>query len=460
MKPHLSLLTLLLISTAAPAQGSILFAMDGNEVVLDGAGGLAAASLLREDEVGIVTPTPAGGYSASTFLSLGAQWAFLGDADLDGRYADASTTGPGDDTDAVFVKRVGGTGGSSQRDVYFSKEGTAGFASGFEDGDVFRYATQGTIETFVTEVDLLIAIGQAASADVDLDAICQTATGALLVSFADTESINGTSALDGSIVLIPAASIAYDANGNVTTIAAGSAVEVATEADVNAMIAQSGVRTSVGGSPSTSIDLTALDIDPNGGTWTAPQTGQTLPNLLFAWSGFSNDGAILSTQAGGSIATLNGVQLGSTTATTGAQIGMLPDSTGLGGIMGLGIVPFTAREPLVVENYPTNLITSSTILWTRQETSGATPGGAVFVLVGFGGTTPGGSLPITPLGPIGDLFGIAPFVLGSSTADGGGHASLVTLMPSSLVGTGANLVWQSFDVGAGRLSTPAAMQFL
>lgn len=455
-------LTVLGCAVSAGAQ-TILFAVDTDQTTLRNGNGLAEAGALHPDEIATVTPLPGLAYSAATFLGIGAQWAYLGDADQDGRLVDASTTAPGGDVDAVFVKHFGAAPSPvGPREVFLSKEDADGFAAGFQDGDVFRYANQGQLEVFVHEADLVAAMGQPASGDIDVDAICQSTIGDLFFSVDLTETVNGVSADDGAILWIPASAITYDARGDVTAIAAGSASVVASEADVVAMIQSSGMRTSVGGTPATAIDLSALELDPNGGVWSAPQQpGVVLPNLLFAWSGYSDDGAILSTAGGGTIAMANTVSIGSQTATFGTQIGLLPDSTGIDGLAGLAVVPVQS-PPLTAELYPTRLITSSTILWTRVEVSSATPGAPVAFVIEGGPLGAGGVLPVITLpGFQGQLFGVGqPFVLGPSIADPQGFASLTLVMPSSIVGSMANFVWQAVDFGTATLSTPAPVQFL
>jgi hypothetical protein len=158
---------------------------------------------------------------------------------------------------------------------------------------------------------------------------------------------------------------------------------------------------------------------------------------------------------------INGRNLASTVATTGVQIGLLPDSTGLGGLMGLAVIPARADE-LVVENFPTNLITSSTILYTEQQVSGATPGGAFAILVSFGPTTTGSFLSAFALpGFGGQVFEPGALIVTSTgSADAGGFARQALIMPSILVGSGGNLCWQVFDAGKFSFGTPAAMQFL
>jgi len=444
------------------AQDSLVFCMDGDEVTLDNASGLVEAGLIRQDETAIVTPGP-GAYSAAPFHTMNLQWGYLGDADGDGRVCDSSSGGPGDDTDAVFVKRFPASpaGSVTPREVFLSKEGNAGFdTSTFEDGDVFRYASQGALEVFVTEAMLLDAIG-APTGDVDVDAICQTDQGDLFLSFADTETLPGGSSEDGDIIFIPASAITYDASFNVSAIASGTAEVVLTEDDVIAFTANSLMLTSVGGTPSTSIDTTALELDPAGGTFTSPTTLGTYPNIWFAWSGFSNDGAVLSTAGGGSLASLNGALLASDVATTGAQLGLTPDSTGLGGLMGMALVP-GGSNPLTVENHPTSLITSSTILWSRQEVSGATPGSPVVFFTTLGAAGAGVVPPAIGLPGFGGVVygNLTPYLLGTVNADAGGYAGNVFTLPTVLVGSAAHLMMQAFDFAAFSFGEPAPIQFL
>lgn len=444
------------IASPAAAQQTILFSFDTDELIFDNGNGLTEIGLLREDEIGTVTPGP-GLYSAQPFLPMSAQWAYLGDADNDGRYADDSTSGPGDEVDALFVKANTGFP-VTPRDVFMSRSTADGYGSSFLDGDVFRFAgPDGALEVFVTEAQLVNAIGQSPGSDVDLDAICQASDGGLFISFELDELVGGVTAGDGALISIPA--VTYDAQGNVSSIAANSAVIVATESDMDALVVNSGMLSSVGGTPSYT-DLAALEIDPAGGTWTSPQFPDTqLPNLLFGWEGFSNDGAIISTANGGSIPTINGVPMASTVATTGTQIGMLPDSTGLGGINGLAIIP-AQDAPFVVENYPRNLITSMPSFHQLQY-SGATPSTSIAVTVNLGPTASGGALPSQFIAPFGELFGsLLTFqVLISVPANSAGQAAVSTVINvPGLVGR--NLVFQGIDNTALELSLPAALQFL
>ncbi len=451
------------------AQSSLIFCSDTDQFLLDGAGGLIGLADHVPDEALVVVPTTSGTYAARPFVTAAAQFVYIGDQDQDGRWVDASVDAPGQDNDEFFIKRFIGApapGSFTARDLFFSKESETDFAPTFRDADVFRYAAQGVLEVFLSEAVLQGGLGTAAS--VDLDAICQSSTGDLFLSLSDF-SIAGNShsgpitITDGDILHFPVADITYDANGNVTALVGSSVIRIATEVDVNALITASAVLTSVGGAPTTSIDLSALEIDPSGGTWVTPQGALTLPNLMFAWEGFSNDGAIISTAGGGSIATINGVPMGSTVATTGTQIGLLPDSTGIDGINGMALID-EVLAPLVVENYPVNLITSSTILYTEQQVSGATPGGNVVYFFDLGGTTVGGALTSFAFGGLitGEVFGTAftfP-ILSVVTANGQGYARLVSTLPAFLVGSGTNLAFQAFDVATKTFAQPAGLQFL
>ena len=453
---HAFLLVPLVIALAgqAGAQHTVLFALDSDEFTLDLGSGLLGVGTCGEDEVDSVTPA-FGAYSARPFLTRAAQWSYIGDADLDGRFVNDAELAPGGDVDCVFVRR-GTTGPVGPRDVFISKESTNGMAAGFADGDVFRYAgPSGALEVFVSEAQLIVATN--GSANIDTNAMCQSDAGDLFFSIS-----TGTAGFDdGDLVYIPAAAITYDAWDNVVAIAPGSAVRLAAEAELELLIAASGFKTSTGGSASTTFDLSGLEIDPAGGTW-LPQSSMILvPNLLFAWNGSSNDGAIISTANGGEIAVINGVQMGSEVATQGLQIGLLPDATGVNGIEGLAVIP--AQPPrLVTENYPVDLHTGTGTgaSWLRVEVAGATPGGFVTAYLAVGPQGPGGVVGSVPL--LGGEFftGVAFFPVGPILIDPLGYGEFhFTLEPSPSV-PGANVVWQVIDPGSLTVSTGAAVQFL
>jgi hypothetical protein len=415
--------------------------------------------LIRSDEIYEVLPLPGAAYTARPFLPISLQYAYVGDTDGDGQYVEDSVDGPGGPLDVIFVKTPAAAP-VTPRDVYFSIASTTGInIPGLQLSDVVRYAGQGLLDTFLTEAQLMTATG---GTSLNLDALCQSAAGDLFLSFSLAETLYFGPADDGDLIMIPTGAITYDRDGDVLAIAANSAVLVATEADLIAMINNSGFRTSVGGTVTTSFELSGLEMDPNGGTFTSPVGSLALPNVLFCWNDFSNDGAIISTAAGGSIAVINGVPMGSTVATQGDQIGWLPTSTGTFGPGGLALIPAQAPAYATL-NYPRNLHTQGngqTLL--QMQVSGGTPGGVAAIALAFGPSTPGGAFPLFPAPPPvgGELFLSGAFTVGIFFNDALGNcASPLLILPTAAL-SGSNVVTQAVDFTTLRLSTPGALSFL
>jgi hypothetical protein len=242
----------------------------------------------------------------------------------------------------------------------------------------------------------------------------------------------------------------------VSAIAPNSAVRIATQQDMVDMGLNSGYKTSVGGVVTTSIDLAGLEIDPAGGTWMSPQDSQMYPNLLFVWTDSTNDGAIISTAAGGSIAAINSVPMASTVATLGTQLGILPDSTGINGPNGLALIP--AQAPTFeVLSFPRNLHTQGTgQTFVQWQTSGGTPNGLTAIGVSIESTTPGGVFP--EIGGIALVSGV--IVIGAYFNDSLGNATSDILILETPPLADVNLAVQALDVGPFLFSTPAGLSFL
>lgn len=458
IRPLFPLAILAVLSPPLAAQHVILMTAGTSDERTIG-NDLPEIDLIRNDEIYQVRPLPGVAYTARPFLPISLQYAYVGDTDSDGQYVEDSVDGPGGPLDAIFVK-AGTVAPVTPRDVYFSITSTSGInIPGLQLSDVVRFVGQGVIDTFVTEAMIMTATG---GTTLNLDALCQSAAGDLFLSFSLTESLHFGSADDGDLLMIPAGAIGYDGAGNVTAIAANSAVRLATEAQLIAMVNNSGFRTSVGGTVTTSFELSGLEIDPAGGTFTSPEGGLTVPNLLFCWNDFSNDGAIISTANGGTIATINGVAMGSTVATQGDQIGWLPDSTGTNGPGGLALIPFQ-DVAFAALNYPRNLHTQGSGQTLLQvQVSGGTPGGVAAIALAFGPTTPGGAFPVFPAPPpvLGELFLGAPITLGVFFNDTLGNCASPLLVLPTLPLSGSNVLAQALDLGTFQVSTPAAMSFL
>lgn len=397
--------------------------------------------------------------SARPFLTDGTQWVYIGDANGNGRIVDDATNGPGQFTDAIFVRRAGvGAGERSQREVWLSKSSTTGFSTSLEDGSVFRYNAQNQTEIFVTEDQLIAALGQPSNQDLDLDAICQDSQGNLYVSFETTESVSGTNAFDGSIIRIPSSAITYNIfNGRVSQIASGSAQILVEESTLAMWISNSGVQTSAGNNPSTNVNVTGLEIDPDGGTFMT--SVGTAPNLLFTWSASTNDGAILSSRNGGSLGSINGQPMASAVQTLGTQIGLAPDTQGLDGLSGIALAPGVVPASVVTEVGPQAVLFISSQLYVRQEILGATPNGTVAAFIDLNSGAQFSSLTFPSIN--GEIFGRGtPLAIGTATADSNGYATFQLPVPSSVF-AGSNrfaLAFQAVDFGSLSTALPAALQ--
>ncbi|MBL9078662.1 MAG: hypothetical protein JNL08_14225 [Planctomycetes bacterium] len=449
-----------LLLAAVPAQHAILVtsSVSAGEQTL--ALDLPAVDFVDPDAIYEVVPLPGTPYSARPFLPVSLQWHYVGDLDNDGQYVEGSVDGPMGSSatiDEIFVK-AGTVAPVGPRDVFFSIS-AANAVFGVLASDVVRYAGQGVREVFLTEAQLEVATG---GTTLNLDALCQSPAGDLFLSFALGETLHFGSALDGDLLFVPASSITYDGSGNVLSIAANAAVRVATEANLVAMRTNSGFREFDGTTPTTTFNLSGLEIDPNGGTWISPVDALAYPNVLFTWKDSSNDGAILSTAAGGSFAVVNGVTLGSAVATTGAQLGWQPGLSGTNGPNGLALIPLQAPQFQVL-NYPRNLHTQGDgQTFVQLQTSGGAPNGFTILAWSVEASVAGGTFPAIPaFAPFAGEFGItAPLVIGLFFNDALGNCASPLIVLDTALMSGAQVAAQAVDFPSFQLSTPSAMSFL
>ncbi len=222
-------------------------------------------------------------------------------------------------------------------------------------GDFERIRADGNAEFFITQDQLMKAVGTQNAAHVKgTNALCQSASGSLYFigghGWASSQKtaggiwVNGKFLYDGGIAHIPASAITYDKSGNVSAIKANSATIVINEVstgpsgqpNIRALVTNSGFTTAGGGKDSTTLWLTGLDIDPNGGTIGYSWDGiKTHPNLIFvfqnykwattrdSWAATIFSTATTSLKVPGVIATINGVPMGVTTGkASGAWTGL------------------------------------------------------------------------------------------------------------------------------------------
>jgi hypothetical protein len=447
------------LAALAPAQHTILMtsgAADETTLALD----LPEIDSINNVDIYQVTPAIGQAAIARPFLPVSLQWHLAGDPDNDGRYVEASVDGPGGSSnvvDEIFVK-ANTVGPVSHRDVFLSLS-AASTMLGTLPSDVFRFSGQGTREVFLAEAQVMTATG---GTSLNLDALCQTVAGDLFFSFSVAETLALGAAADGDLLMIPASAITYDGFGNVAAITANSAIRVATETQLQAMVAASGFKTASGGTALSLFNLAGLEVDPNGGTWISPVDTLSYPNVLFCWRDASNDGAILSTAGGGSLAVINGVTMGSTVATNGTHLGWSPGTTGTSGPGGLALIPQQAPFYELL-NYPRNLHTAGTgQTFVQLQTSAGTPGGLSIFVWSIESAVAGGSFP--SFGPIpgflGEL-GISSIILvGAFPNDSLGNSATNLITLPTAVMTGINLAAQALDLTTLTFSTPSGMSFL
>jgi hypothetical protein len=386
---------LLLLAAAAPAfaQNSLVFTgrfpFKSLDAVNERVGG--PINVLEEFDFSIVTPGP--GAFARSLQPATAHQAYLGDANSDGNYtkfAGFKTYFQNIQMGGLFVKHADKAVLTHDR-VYFTVRSNAAplqleafIANGtgvhvIRPGDFVRFLGNGNLEFFVTADQLDIAAGLPPAGQASIkgaSAMCQDAAGNLYYSPPEGGHwVNGNGpeaprfAFDGSIVMIEAAAITYDAQGNVQSIAPNSSRELFNETiggltptplSVRQMVlnALAMDRTGVPISVTGFGRLCGLDLDPNGGTISpsfpdASGAFPPAPNFVFASDPGAYAGTIFSTAGNGSVATINGVLCGSVTPgvpADGSWLGVQLDVPNFQPtLMGLTVVGAIPYEPLVLD---------------------------------------------------------------------------------------------------------------
>lgn len=325
---------------------------------------------------------------------------------------------------------------------------------GAADGSIFRIAPGGFggdfVEIVLSEQQILNAIGQSSSLgdDIDVDAYTQDKSGNVYVSFEDDELVNGILAEDGAIVCLPASALNYQTDGLISSVAAGSAVIILGEADVDALVTNSGV------SSATSIgDLTALSLDLTGGTYLG-NDGNNYPDLLF--SGENLGPGIVSSTLGGSVAIVNGLTMGGPTAN--------PADLGLGTFNGVldSLASYDDNSrALCVDQF------DGEVDWLGGEThvewdiGNATPNSAVLFFVSISSGAIGAQpIGIPVFGKVYPEFFPYPVITNlvwMLPTDANGIASLTGVLTHSI--SPHVLTSQAWDPFSNQLGQPAAMWF-
>jgi len=450
----------------AGATYSILFSTTGtgHDATVSGIGTLLS-ELTRQD-IGVVTP--AVGASAETFLDNANYNVVHGDKDFDAIWFDPNI---GQAIDAITV-----CGDASYAkfprcpDVFFSVKaniGIAGLTAVMTPGDVASPRLGGAYSYLITEAQIRMAFDIPANEIVDVDAVEKADDGTLYLSLENDVWIRGGAvlSLDGDMLMIAAADLVY--NGcQVIAVTPGAGTIAVFEAQWDNMVMMSGVADAAGLPVMVVGDLNALAFDPTGaGTWNSPGLDGivALPHVLF--SGDFLDGAgVLSTQAAGSIAVLNGVALAAAAPmpTTGTQMGLLPGSAAT--VRPVGNLCVLDHDPLrvIADAAPLLPLPGDTL---HVEVGGLDALGPCALMGQAGMAAAGGSAPgfsITNPG-FGFAFALPPlFMIGGLAAGPLGHL-VVTGAYAGGVPAGTTLLLQPITVKAGFgaivFGGPVLMQF-
>jgi hypothetical protein len=524
MQTHLRLAALVTgLAALAPAQSqTILFTGRFPFVSLDAPNERPNGAITRLEEFDISHSTPSAGGVARTLLPATALQTALGDGNADGIYTKFynwktyfQNIGIGgifvkaSDRAAVTADKVyfsvrrnaastgGAAVGSLQLEV-LTNNGTAPYT--LVPGDYVRLLPNGNVEFFLTAAQLAVALGnQSGSASIGAGALLQAANGDLYYAPVDGGHwVNGNStgtvnAQDGSICKIDAASITYDASGNVASLAPNSARILINEAaggpggtlTVRQMTLNSGAVDRNGAALlATSYGkTTGLAFDPNGGTfqtiWPDATGNYTQePNLLFTSDGGAYAGTIFSTAAGtgagGSVAVLNGILCGSTTPglpANGSWLGVQLDVANFQPtLMGFTLCDALAYQPMIVDQNGFGSLPVAATQPNWEVDVFGSPFTAAFLFLssgpvgngGFAASVPNAFVPLSFTGDSwNDVFLLnGPFTLGLAVTDVAGYGTVS--LPNPNVGgfTGFTLMVQGIGLQPNgfQLTSPMVVQ--
>lgn len=371
-------------------------------------------------------------------------------------------------------------------------------------GDWVRITDVGEAEFFIKQEHFLAAMGlQSGAHVVGATAMCQAANKDLY--YCPAHGISGgslqgghwvstgsglTFAFDGAICRIPAGAITYDPLGNVSSIVPGSARLVMNETgagpnmepSTRTMVQNSSANDSIGNKCTITFMMNGLEIDPNGGTWTG-WFGNTHPNLIFTFENPATSccggpwgswmGTVFSTSGLGTIARINGRQMGVTT-------GMADGSwTGLTAASGSANAPITRGLAWVDSGYQSTAPYGNATLQTANDgliVRANDPNARLYLqapeanqtnvfFLGFGAVQGGRplSVDLTPVvAGYGSVYVLnqGPVQLVGTTSNAAGQSSVTIPVPLDQVLTGLPIVWQAYCVTSGtdQISNPVVTE--
>ena len=475
-----------------------------------------AITRLEEFDLSYVLPLP--NSPARTLLPTTAMQCYLGDGNNDGiytKFASWKTYFQAINIGGIFVKAADRASVTWDK-VYFTVRRNAA-ATGTASpgalqvevltgggtathtllpGDYVRLLPNGNVEFFLTQAQLVVAVGpQTGAATIGAGCLLQAANGDLYYSPVDgSHWVNGNgpgavNANDGAILKIPAASITYDGSGNVQSLQPNSARLLINEATggpggaltTRQMVLNSGAMSRDG----TAITVTGfgksvgLAFDPAGGTF-MPTYPDSLglynpePNLLFASDAGAYAGTIFSTANNGSVATINGTLCGSMTLgvpANGSWLGVQFDYANFQPtLMGFTLCDIVAYQPFLVDQNGFGSLPLASAQPNWDVDVFGTPATLAFLFVSLGPATPG-TFPLS----VPSAFVPLPFTtdswkdvfltngllsLGAAVTDVYGYGTVTTPNPNTGGFTGFNLMVQGIALQPTgfQLTTPMLVQ--
>lgn len=511
-----ALFTITVLASSLAAQNSLVFTGRFPFQSLDTVNERVNGSINRLEEFDFSVVTPGSGAFARSLQPATAHQAYFGDSNADGNYTKFlgfKTYFQSIQMGGLFVKNVDKAVLRSDR-VYFTvRSNVAGLqfeaflnngagVAVVRPGDFVRFTGGGNLEYFVTADQLDIAAGPPLTGFTSIkgaSALCQDAAGNLYYSPSQGgQWINGNQggpflANDGSIVMIPASAITYDGNGNVLALLPNSAMLLAAEnydgpglgvLSTWQMVQNAGTFAR-DGSPIVTAGIfgrvCGLDIDPNGGTFSADfpdlnGTYNTHPNLVFCSDAGSYAGTIWSTANNGSAAIINGVTCASTISgvpATGSWLGVSLDLPNFQpSLMGLVVTGQLLYEPLVLDMPNFGAIQNSGSQTTIDIDVHGNAVNFIVLLADFNIPAIGGFAPSVPtvflplaLDPFSHFqtFPIfAPTDLGLQLTDGNGYATYSLGNPHAGQFAGIPMILQAGALdflGTITVSNPVQAQF-
>jgi hypothetical protein len=429
---------------------ALVFALAGGatERTASGSGGTSLANLTGEDVA--VLDDIATSTSAEAYLTDSNWQVFFGDADGDDVYWQSELAGS---IDALVQY-----GGTAPHALFISPSVTIGsYPNVLEPGDIGRPRLDGKMDYLIRGGQIKQAFDIKPTDDINVDA-CAISGDWIFLSLEDDITTNsGVVIHDGDVLLID---YLFWSDGTVDSVEPDKGVVIITEAQIDDLVAHSGV-SDVDGNAVTSIgDLDGLEIDPSSFINVFLDDGWNFHFHDLFFTGLNLvGGAVLTTDGSGSIAVIDGQALAHQVPdpTSGAQVGLEPDAHSLGDFALTDPDPFR----FVLDTDTPEPTTSIHVAWGGVADMKA----MLLAISGYDDAAldPGVVLPSTAL-PESFMHRCyattVPYPAIKPSASGVGGVSASYTPPAALVGWVVAVQGRGLDSsGMQRLSAPIALQF-